>query len=358
MDMHDYAAFYPDRYTAAMVEPSRTWWAWRESRVHVARAVVPDAAVRVMVIHGAGGHSEALWPAAAVAAGEGVEVLAPDLPLYGDTVVPDPAGVRYDDWVDLVCDLVLAERADDKRPLILFGASVGGMLAYEVAARTGQVDAVIATCLPDMSDPEARAAVSRYAWMGRPAPAVLRAVDPALGRVMLPVRWLADMLAMSTDPALSQLCATDPRGGGARVPVGFLGSWMNHRHTAPENYAAAPVTLVAPSADRWTPPELSIRFLQRIFGAHEASPSGELRALPHRGARPWATARRGSRGAQRGGAARAMTNSVNCCSSNPRCVITRWTWASTAATIVWAVSSTSSPPRSQRLRWNATSPAT
>jgi alpha-beta hydrolase superfamily lysophospholipase len=69
---------------------------------------------------------------------------------------------------------------------------------------------------------------------------------------------------MSSDPRLSALCAADPRGGGARVPLGFLSSWMNFAHTRPESYAAAPVTLVAPAADLWTPAELSVRFLQRI----------------------------------------------------------------------------------------------
>ena len=266
MNLHEYAAFVPDRYLGTMVEPTTTWFQWRDVRVHVARAVVPDAAARVMVIHGGGGYSGALWPAAAVAAGEGVEVLAPDLPLYGDTVVPDPAAVRYDDWVDLLCDLVRAERANDDRPLILFGASMGGMLAYEVAARTGDVAAVMATCLLDVSDPAARAAATRFAWMGRPAPSLLKAVDPVVGRVMLPIRWLADMLAMSSDPALARLCASDPRGGGARVPLGFLASWMAYRHTPPEAYSGAPVTLVAPAADAWTPPELSIAFLQRISG--------------------------------------------------------------------------------------------
>lgn len=266
MNLHEYAAFVPDRYLGTMVEPTTTWFQWRDVRVHVARAVVPDAAARVMVIHGGGGYSGALWPAAAVAAGEGVEVLAPDLPLYGDTVVPDPAAVRYDDWVDLLCDLVRAERANDDRPLILFGASMGGMLAYEVAARTGDVAAVMATCLLDVSDPAARAAATRFAWMGRPAPSLLKAVDPVVGRVMLPIRWLANMLAMSSDPALARLCASDPRGGGARVPLGFLASWMAYRHTPPEAYSGAPVTLVAPAADAWTPPELSIAFLQRISG--------------------------------------------------------------------------------------------
>ena len=191
-------------------------------------------------------------------------MFAPDLPLFGDTVVADPAGVRYDDWVDLLCDLVRAERAADPRPLILFGASMGGMLAYEVAARTGQVDAVVATCLLDMRDPAARAAATRYAWMGRSAPRLLPLLTPVLGRVRVPLRWIEDMDKMSNDRRLSQLCARDRRGGGGSAPLGFLASFMTYEHTTPESYRGAPVTLVAPAADEWTPPELSIRFLQRI----------------------------------------------------------------------------------------------
>lgn len=264
MDYRSYAQFVPAAYTAALPPPASTWWPWRGRTVHIARTAGREAPVRAMIIHGGGGYSGALWPAAVVAAGEGVDILAPDLPLYGDTVDPDPSRARYDDWVDLLCDLVDAERADDPRPLVLFGASMGGMLAYEVASRTRKVDAVVATCLLDMYDPSARAAATRFAWMGRPAAALLGAVHPVLGRVRVPIRWLADMGNMSTDPRLSALCASDPRGGGVSVPLGFLASWMNYRHTAPEDYDGAPVTLVAPAADEWTPPDLSIRFLQRI----------------------------------------------------------------------------------------------
>lgn len=269
MDYRDYAAFVPAEYTDEMPAPVSTWWQWRDTRVHIARAINPDAPVRGMIIHGGGGYSGALWPAAALAAGEGFEVLAPDLPLYGHTEPADPHAVRYDDWVDLLCDLVRAERDNDPRPLILFGASMGGMLAYEVAARTRRVDAVVATCLLDVADPKARAAATRFAWMGRPAPTVLRTIEPVLGRLRLPIRWLADMNAMSGDPALSRLCASDPRGGGAKVPLGFLSSWMNFRHTQPESYDAAPVTLVAPAADKWIPAELSEAFLQRISAPTE-----------------------------------------------------------------------------------------
>jgi alpha-beta hydrolase superfamily lysophospholipase len=261
MDVRRYAAFLP---AAQVREPTSTWWPWRGRRVHIARGAASGAAARVMVIHGGGGYSAALWPAVSALAGDDVELLAPDLPLYGDTIEPDPAGVRYPDWIDLVGDLVAAERADDPRPLILFGASMGGMLAYEVAARTHAVDAVVATCLLDTADAGARAAACRFRWLGRPAPTLLRFLDPAAGRVRLPIRWLADMGAMSSEPALSALCASDPRGGGARVPLGFLASWMNFSHTLPERYDGAPVTLAAPAADTWTPPALSLAFLQRI----------------------------------------------------------------------------------------------
>lgn len=268
MDVPDYAQFLPAA-AGGVGPPDSTWWPWRGRRVHIARAVDSEAPVRVVVVHGGGGYSGALWPLAAVTVGDTVDLSAPDLPLYGDTVEPHPARVRYDDWVDLLCDLVHAECAADPRPLVLFGASMGGMLAYEVAARTGQVAAVVATCLLDVADPTARADATRFAWMGPPAPWLLRVIDPVVGRVRLPIRWLSDMAHMSADARLSRLCATDPRGGGATVPLGFLSSWLNFRHTPPEGYRAAPVTLVAPAADAWTPPERSIRFLRRISGPTE-----------------------------------------------------------------------------------------
>ena len=206
MTSADYSKFMPDRYTDHMPAPTPTWWEWNGNTVHVARAVVPDAPVRVLGIHGAGGYSGALWPFAGIGVKLGAEVLFPDLPLYGDTVVADPAGVRYEQWVDLLCDLVRAEKATDDRPLVLLGASIGGLLAYEVA----------------------------------------------------------DVANMSSNRELATLCATDPLGGGVRVPLGFLSSYFSFEHTVPESFRTTPVLLTHPADDRWTPPELSLQFLRRI----------------------------------------------------------------------------------------------
>lgn len=271
MDIDRYAAFLPADRRGRIAAPRQTWMDWRGRRVHIARGGDPDTAkARGILVHGGGGYSGALWPLAGLVAGDrdgiGVEILAPDMPLYGYTEEPDPGRVRYADWIDLLCDIIAAERARDDRPIILFGASMGGMMAYEAAHRTGAADAVLATCLLDLTDPAALAAVSRIKIAGALTGPILRAAGSVLGSVRVPIRLLADMSAMSRDPGLSTLCASDPRGGGVSVPLGFLSSWLNYEHTPPERYRGAPVTLVAPAADTWTPPELSVRFLERVAG--------------------------------------------------------------------------------------------
>lgn len=216
----------------------------------------------MLALHGAGGHSALVWPLASLVASEGIDVAALDLPLYGRTEVPRRSRVRYDDWIALLCDF--AEAENDGRPLIVFGASMGGMLAYEVAARSGLVSSVVATCLLDPADPEARAAASRFAWMGGPGPVLLRASAVLAGRVSIPIGWFANVAAMSQNAQLSRLCREDQLGAGGRVPIGWLSSFMNYQHSPPEQLTDTPVLLVHPAADAWPPPELSLRFLGRI----------------------------------------------------------------------------------------------
>ncbi len=264
MPVNPYVQFLPARHRgAASIEPESTWWQWRGHDVHVARASHADAPARVLAIHGAGGHSGALWPIAALLASRGLDVSAVDLPLYGRTTSPDPAAVRYDDWVELLVDLIGAER--DHRPLVLLGASIGGLLAYEVAARVPHVAAVAATCLLDPRDWRARAHMTRFGplgILGRPTSGLARG---RMARTMIPMSAVADLAKMSRNRGLSRLCATDPRGGAAKVSLGFLASYMRYEHTPPERNTT-PITLLHPSHDAWTPVELSARVLSRAAG--------------------------------------------------------------------------------------------
>ncbi len=247
-----------------MLPPSSEWYPWRGHSVHVARARNSRSAARLLAFHGAGGNVGMLWPMLGRLAARGVDVTALDLPLYGDTVSPRPNAVRYGDWVSLATDFVADERFGDGRPIVIIGASMGGMLAYETAQRTGEVAHVVATCLLDPSDPEAIAAASRLPWVEHLPARVLSAAGRALGGVRIPVRWFAEARRMSRDPELTRACLGDPRGAGAALPLGYLTDFMTFDHWRPESATGTPVTLAHPAADEWTPARLSVRFLQRI----------------------------------------------------------------------------------------------
>lgn len=261
MSSNPYLAFLPaDRRGASHIETRESEWSWHDHRVHVVKASRPQAAVRVIVVHGAGGHSGALWPLAALLTEQGVDVTAVDLPLYGRTASPRPRTVRYGDWVRLLSDFVAAER--DDRPLILFGASIGGMLAYEVAATSPSVAAVAATCLLDPRDWRARTRMTRFGPLGMLAGPLSVLARGPLATTMIPMRWVANLSKMSRNPELSRMCAADPLGGGASVPLGFLASYLRYRHVSPESMTV-PVLLVHPDRDEWTPVALSTRVLRR-----------------------------------------------------------------------------------------------
>ena len=260
-------SFLPQHHRrAASLVPESTWWRWHGHRAHIACAPDPGAPARVLLVHGAGGHSGALWPIAALVASRGIDVSAVDLPLYGRTTSPDPTAVRYDTWIDLLVDLVEAEH--DHRPLVLLGASIGGLLAYEVAARSPHVAAVAATCLLDPGDWRARTHMTRAAALGVLGGPLSALARGGLERTMVPMNAVANLRRMSRDRALSRLCAIDPRGGAARVPLGFLASYLRFAHTPPERNRT-PVTLLHPGRDAWTPIELSARVLSRAAGPAE-----------------------------------------------------------------------------------------
>ncbi len=186
----------PAEYLACVPEPWRgralaagppepTWRPWRGLRVHVATLRRPEAPARLLVLHGAGGHSGALWPLAGLAASAGYEVLAPDLPGYGLTDVPDPGAVTYPDWVDCAADLLRSQVEADARPILLLGASMGGLLGYSACARVpGAVAHLLATCLLDPSDPICWPALSR--WGGALGVRALRPLLAPLARGRAP----------------------------------------------------------------------------------------------------------------------------------------------------------------------------
>lgn len=253
-----YSQFFPERLRD---EPAFEQWACERVDIRVARQPVARTPLTCVVLHGAGGNAELMAPILAGLRQAGFDALAPDLPGYGRSVVPG-GRFTYETWVACVRALVQAEHERTGRPVVVVGASMGGMLGYHVAALAPEVAAVIATNLLDARDPAVRRGVSRPSFVGRAAGLLRPPLDP----IRVPIRWLCKMSAIANDPAFARACMRDPRGGGSRVPLGFLRTWLRYAPAIEPEQFTRPVLLAHPGDDRWTPVALSRRFFDRLAG--------------------------------------------------------------------------------------------
>lgn len=260
-----YQGFFPERMRcSASTTPREEWWSWNGLEVHLDRLPVPRSPLKVIVLHGAGAYGRVMAPAAVIARNHGWETVSPDLPGYGLTDVPR-GRMDYALWIDCVSALIDAELARDGRPVVLFGVSLGGLLAYHAAARSQRVVGLVATTLADAREPAVRQGFARTRVLGSAGLWLLEKLHPLTDGLPLPMRFMSKMNRISNDPALARVCATDPLGGGNWVPARFLRTLM---HTAPdvepEDFRACPVLLAHPGVDRMTDISLSRRFFDRL----------------------------------------------------------------------------------------------
>ncbi|KUM35358.1 alpha/beta fold hydrolase [Arthrobacter sp. EpRS71] len=214
----------------------------------------------------AGGNSAALWPYAAHLSTLGAYVTVPDMLGYGRTETAQPGQIRYQHWRQLLIDLVRKEH--DERPLVIMGASMGGMLAYDTAAATGLASQVVVTCLLDPREHAVRQRLTWHPALARIASPALKAAVGPVAKVRLPLRWIADMRHIANHPGLVKQVLTDPGGGGGRLPLGWMRSYLESSPLVePEHFAQTPVLMVHPGQDRWTPLEISQPFFNRIAAA-------------------------------------------------------------------------------------------
>lgn len=245
--------------------PSEEWLPVGRFSVHLDCKRRPDAKATLVLVHGGGGNGRLLAPYAAFAAAAGYETIAPDLPGYGLTQVPNRGAIRYQDWRDVLAAVLEAQARRSSAPIIVFGLSMGGMLGYEVAARTRIPSGLVATCFFDPREPAARRGGARWPWMAPVIEPLLMNLPRFCHGVPVPMRLVINMRAVANNPELAEVIATDPRAGGSAMPAGFLRTFVVSEPLAPpEAFDVCPVLLVHPADDRWTDVSLSRPFFDRL----------------------------------------------------------------------------------------------
>ena len=261
----DYQPFFPAHMRCTPeTTPREEWWRWRGLDIHLDRSPVPASPLKIIVLHGAGAYGRVMAPAAVLARQHGYETVSPDMPGYGLSEVPR-ARMEYPLWIDCVKELIDAELERDGRPVVLFGVSLGGLLAYQAACRSRRVAGLIATTLADTREPEVRQGFARSPLLGRAGLPLLNGLRPLTDGLPLPMRWMSKMDRISNTPQLAALCSRDRLGGGNWVPARFLRTLMQTPpDIEPERFELCPVLLAHPGVDRMTEIAYSRRFFDRL----------------------------------------------------------------------------------------------
>jgi len=240
------------------------YWSWQNHKVHIDYYPRPESTFRMILLHGVGGNGRLLSFIAAPLHRHRIELLIPDLPGYGLTQMNDKI-ITYNHWVNLVKDLLAFEQNRDQRPIVLFGLSAGGMLAYQAACINQQVKGVIATTLLDQRLEEVRKYSALYPWMAKFMKPVVKAASTILPGLKIPMKRLANMKAIVNNPQLLNKLINDPTSSGTSVSLAFVNTLLEMKPTIePEEFTLCPMLLAHPEKDLWTPVSISLLFFDRL----------------------------------------------------------------------------------------------
>lgn len=245
--------------------PTEEYWRWNDMNIHLDRMKNPTSPVKVIILHGAGGNGRIVGLFGNFLYQQGFEYLAPDLIGYGLSQNLKNETIEYKTWVSCVSDLVDLELSKDNRPVILFGLSVGGMLAYQVAAVNKNVKKIIATTLADSRSKAVRDELSRNLFLSRIGFPFIKAFQKLTDSTKIPIRWLCKMDKITNDPAFSSIFSNDKLAGGSKVELRFIRTYMNYDpELEPENFNDCSVLYLHPEKDTWTTLKVSKPFYDRL----------------------------------------------------------------------------------------------
>ncbi|WP_052131554.1 alpha/beta hydrolase [Planococcus sp. CAU13] len=263
-----YQKFFPEEMQLNETNlPLEEWWVWNDFRIHLDRMTAPDSTIKIVLIHGGGGNGRLLAPYGRMLQIQGYDVVSPDLPPYGLSYSRSLKSMDYSDWINIMTEFIKQEFERDGKPIVLLGASIGGMLAYHTASMSKQVEGLIVTTFVDTSDPKVRDQIAPNKLISRLGKAMMDSFPFVLDSVRLSVSQVSRMKLITNNVELTSLIINDPRAAGTKIPIRFLRTFLNMSPIIkPEDFDVCPVLLIHPEIDPMTPLYLSKPFYKRLQG--------------------------------------------------------------------------------------------
>ena len=266
-------AFLPERlHFNEAHHPEEDSWQTRGHTIHIDRWRNPDAKIRLILFHGVGTNARQMSMILGRPLHEtGFELSALDMPGYGQTK-PNPAITHsYHDWVQIGSDFVDHELENDKRPIVLYGLSAGGMETYHVAALNKKVVGIIGMTFMDLSHYRTRDQASRNVFMSRVGMplATFQSHIPLIRNLTMPMWLVSRMSTLVNNADALKVFMLDPTSAGRWNSVRFLGTQASYTPVVPpEEFDLCPILLTQPMEDRWTPRWVSEVFFAKLKKAN------------------------------------------------------------------------------------------
>jgi len=258
--------FLPKKYQENYIEPEESFWNWETTKVHYDFKYSESNSTNVILLHGAGGNGRILSLLGNALFENGINYFAPDNLGYGLTQV-NKKDFDYSDWVNLINEFTNYIIKKHKKPVVLFGMSVGGMLAYQVVAKNKKVSGLIATTLIDPSDQETMIHISKNKLLGKYGLKFIKTFASIFDSLRLPVKWVCKIELMSINPTFSKIFINDKLSGGTKLSMKFLRTFSDYKpEISFKEFDLCPVLLIHPEKDDWTPFKLSERIFNQLKG--------------------------------------------------------------------------------------------
>lgn len=259
--------FFPEHLRITRTNyPKEEVWKRKNMAVHIDRYVPKKNTkdVKVILIHGGGANGRAMSPFAVPLVKIGYECIAPDLLGFGLTQYQQ--NFEYQDWINLLVNLLDKEFKKDQKPFVLIGASMGGMLAYQVACLASNIKGIVATSFIDTTNPKNQKVIARSEAFSIIGNQVMNNFSGIVDAIKVPLKELTDMNKMANNEDYVYLIKKDKTLSGSWIPLKWVRTMQNTKYAIePEYFDKCPILLCHPEKDKLIDLEISKSFYDQLI---------------------------------------------------------------------------------------------